>query len=304
MKFIKEYISVCRKKHLDEKTIKAYRIDLEQFSRYFAGRRISSISASELKEYILVLKNESKPKTAKRKYSSVKGFYQFMEERNIIQDNPFDKIHVKFQSMDAHPIVIPVDVIEILLTEMYRKQFNSVNLHQYRMAQRDIVIVELFFSTGILISELCMLKKTDVDIKNKLIYLHGKGAKERCIYIGNNNLIDKINKYQESFQDAINETGFFFVNNHYKAISEQSVRRMLKKYSTMAGIDLKITPRMFRNTVATTLLDADVDIRRVKAFLGHSSISSTEKYTTVVNFVETKDEINISGLHPKKNFVI
>ena len=170
---------------------------------------------------------------------------------------------------------------------------------QRRNALRDTAIVELLFATGMRISELCTLKCEDVNLYDGIILIHGKGNKERRIQIGNEEVLQILNEYNNNYKTGIKHNNYFFVNQSGNAIIDQSVRRMLNKYTALAGIDLHITPHMFRHTFATSLLEADVDIRYIQEMLGHSSINVTEIYTHVA---VSKQKDILTNKHPRKDF--
>lgn len=143
------------------------------------------------------------------------------------------------------------------------------------------------------------MKPADINLHDKCILIHGKGAKERMIHIGNNNVVSILSKYQHDCHSEIETSGYYFVNRLKKRLSEQSVREMINKYTSIAGINLHITPHMFRHSFATYLLEADVDIRYIQEMLGHSSINTTEIYTHVA--IEKQKSI-LSAKHPRNNF--
>lgn len=151
------------------------------------------------------------------------------------------------------------------------------------------------------ISELCTLKSEDVNLYDGTILIYGKGDKERRIQIGNDAVISILEEYKTDFKTEIKSCNHFFANQSGKALSDQSVRRMINKYSSLAGIDLHITPHMFRHTFATSLLEADVDIRYIQEMLGHSSINVTEIYTHVAI---AKQRDILTAKHPRKDFHI
>ena len=151
------------------------------------------------------------------------------------------------------------------------------------------------------ISELCTLKSEDVNLYDGTILIYGKGDKERRIQLGNDAVISILEEYKTDFKTEIKSYNHFFANQSGKALSDQSVRRMINKYSSLAGIDLHITPHMFRHTFATSLLEADVDIRYIQEMLGHSSINVTEIYTHVAI---AKQRDILTTKHPRKDFHI
>lgn len=111
--------------------------------------------------------------------------------------------------------------------------------------------------------------------------IYGKGAKERKIQIGNDSVLCILKRYKTAFLPEMQACNHFFVKQSGVALSDQSVRRMINKYTALASIEMHITPHMFRHTFATCLLEADVDIRYIQEMLGHSSINVTEIYTHV-----------------------
>ena len=149
------------------------------------------------------------------------------------------------------------------------------------------------------ISELCALKNSDVNLFDGVILIYGKGDKERRIQIGNEAVLHVLKEYKKEFLTEIQNYNHFFANQSGKALSDQSVRRMINKYTSLASIDLHITPHMFRHTFATSLLEADVDIRYIQEMLGHSSINITEIYTHVT---VAKQRDILTTKHPRKDF--
>ncbi len=296
----KNYLKNCQEqKRLDAKTLKAYQIDLTQFYNSFNINDIYDIPSVELEKYIADLHQNYKPKTVKRKIASIKAFYHYLEYQNYIPVNPFNKIRTRFRAPQTLPKTIPLHLMELLFTTMYQQHCTADTPYQKRKTLRDIAVVETLFSTGIRISELCNLKETDVNLHDGSILIFGKGSKERLIQIGNNDVLQLLMKYKNVFYQEIEKTNHFFVNPNSSPLSDQSVRRMLKKYAAIAGIDLHITPHMFRHTFATSLLEADVDIRYIQEMLGHSSINVTEIYTHVAL---SKQKDILQNKHPRNGF--
>jgi len=297
---IANYLTFCKsQKCLDAKSLKAYKTDLAQFSAIINTNSISDISVDSLEAFIAFLHNNYKPKTAKRKIASVKAFYRYLEYKDIILINPFNKIQVKFREPVILPKTIPLYTLEHFLRTIYKYNAAACTTYQKEKSLQDIAIIELLFSTGIRISELCSLKASDVNLIDKSILIFGKGAKERKIQIGNDDVVDILIKYQNCFQDGIQVNNYFFSNHSGIPVSDQSVRRMIKKYASIAGINMHITPHMFRHTFATSLLESDVDIRYIQKMLGHSSINITEIYTHVTT---AKQMDILRTKHPRKGF--
>lgn len=297
---IKEYLDFCQyQKRLDPKTLKAYRIDLRQFREQLSVSCVSQISIEMLEAFIGTLHRTFKPKTAKRKIASLKAFFHYLEYKDLIEANPFNKIHTRFQEPITLPKVIPLHTIETFLATMYSQRERAADDGQKKKILRDIAVIEVLFSTGMRISELCSLRPGDVDLQDGVILISGKGAKERKIQIGSRDVLLVLRDYEQKFRFEMGNCQFFFVNRVGKRLSEQSVREMINKYCSMAAIQMHITPHMFRHSFATFLLESDVDIRYIQEMLGHSSINVTEIYTHVA-LAKQKDILRTK--HPRKGF--
>lgn len=297
---IKEYLDFCQyQKRLDPKTLKAYRIDLRQFREQLSVSCVSQISIEMLEAFIGTLHGTFKPKTAKRKIASLKAFFHYLEYKDLIEANPFNKIHTRFREPITLPKVIPLHTIETFLATMYAQRERAADDGQKKKILRDIAVIEVLFSTGMRISELCSLRPGDVDLQDGVILISGKGAKERKIQIGSRDVLLVLRDYEQKFRFEMGNCQFFFVNRVGKRLSEQSVREMINKYCSMAAIQMHITPHMFRHSFATFLLESDVDIRYIQEMLGHSSINVTEIYTHVA-LAKQKDILRTK--HPRKGF--
>lgn len=294
--YIVDYIEYCQyRKRLDAKTLKAYRIDLKQYNTFSSELPIC-LSKDTLDQYITNLHKQYKPKTVKRKIASLKAFFHYLEYRELLSENPFVKLDIRFREAKLLPKTIPFHSIQVFLNTLYAQKEHATSKYQLRCCIRDIAVIELLFATGMRISELCSLKPKDIDMKSHNILIYGKGAKERILQIENPEVISAMVLYQETFKEDIESCGYFFVNRLGHKLSDQSVRFMINHYSELSGIDQHITPHMFRHSFATLLLEQDVDIRYIQQMLGHSSISTTEIYTHVSN---TKQKDILVHKHPR-----
>lgn len=295
-----DYLEFCStQKCLDEKTLKAYRIDLRQFSVQICTTKVSEINTAILEKYIAMLHQYYQPKTAKRKIASLKAFFHFLEYKDLIAQNPFNRLQLHFREPVKLPKTIPLDIVETLLTTIYNQHRDAKTDYQKRNSLRDAAVIELLFASGMRISELCTLRPDDINLGDGTILIYGKGDKERRIQIGNESVIRILKEYHANFSEEICRCNHFFANQNGKPLSDQAVRRMINKYSSLASIEMHITPHMFRHTFATCLLEADVDIRYIQEMLGHSSINITEIYTHVA--VAKQRDILLSK-HPRKDF--
>lgn len=279
---IKYYLEYCNlQKCLDQKTLKAYLIDLRQFCEQTPEKQITEVTTESLEQYIARLHEQYRPKTAKRKIASVKALFHYLEYREIIDYNPFNKIRIRFREPVILPKIIPLHTVELFLSTIYSQHKTAGTSYQKQSTLRDAAVAELLFATGMRISELCSLNVKDVNLYDGTILIYGKGSRERRLQIGSEAVIHILTEYNENFRAKRHSCSNFFINHSGKALSDQSVRRMINKYTAIASIEQHITPHMFRHTFATALLDAGVDIRYIQTLLGHSSISTTEIYTHV-----------------------
>lgn len=299
---ISNYLDFCQyQKRLDAKTMKAYRIDLNRFTSQISADNAADITSDALEKYIMTLHQSYKPKTVKRKLASIKALFRYMEYKSYIDINPFNKVQIKFREPVILPKTIPLHTVEKLLSTIYKQRSQAKTAYQKKNALRDAAVIELLFATGMRISELCSLKAQNVNLNDCNILIYGKGSKERRIQIGNQDVKQILEEYCLEYQAEMARCEYFFVNQSGKALSDQAVRRMIRRYSSIASIDLHITPHMFRHTFATCLLEEDVDIRYIQEMLGHSSINITEIYTHVAM---SKQRDILSTKHPRRKLQV
>lgn len=279
---IQQYLDFCENmKGLDSKSIKAYKKDLIQFEE-INSKNDGWCTKQTVEEYIKNLYSEFKPRTAKRKMASLKAFFHYLEIEEYISSSPFHKIKYKRKEAVVLPRAIPISVISQLFNFIYNlEQDKNISEHKKKNLTRDIAVLEMLFASGLRIGELCSLKTSDINLKDKILKVNGKGSRERYIQITNQSVLKSLKRYQKNFAKEIQSTGYFFCNNRGNRLSEQSARFMVSKYARMCNAGMHITPHMFRHTVATLLLEEDVDIRYIQELLGHSSITTTQIYTHV-----------------------
>lgn len=288
---IQQYLeTVEQQKKLSPDTVKAYRIDLHQFSIFtkgeWAGKEI-------LNQYIKHLNQQFAPRSVKRKLASVRAFYHEMELNGVLETNPFDKLHICIHSPKQLPRTIPTQTVHDLLQSAYDAYASGS-----KEALRDIVVLELLFSTGLRVSELCALSKDTFMLCDDglCLLVNGKGEKERMIQITTPELLHLMEIYCDKFSEEIQEQGAILLNRCGHQLSPQSVRRIINKYMKRIGAHGHVTPHMFRHTFATSLLEAGMDIRYIQSLLGHSSISTTQIYTHVASHQQT---VLLAEKHPR-----
>lgn len=300
---VEKYLNHCKfEKGLDDKSIKAYRIDLLQYVAYAKGAAVEVYCKETLQSYIAYLHSLYKVKTVKRKIASLKAFFNYLEYEEILAINPFSKLRVKLHEPFLLPRTIPLASIDALLRCAYQQiSGKSTDRYGYHANLRDIAVLELLFATGMRVSELCSLHTENVNLAEGSIKIYGKGSKERIIQIGNQDVLLAIKTYFNAFSEKIADSGWFFINRLGNRLSDQSVRFMINRYCQAAGITQHITPHMFRHSFATLLLEEDVDIRYIQQLLGHSSIVTTQIYTHVTS---KKQRDILTTRHPRNKITL
>lgn len=278
---IADFLYFCEfQKKLNPKTLKAYRIDLTQFSQ-FATSEKDPISKDCISEFIRQLHSKNKPKTVKRKIACLRSFVNYLEFEDKLEANPFRKMRVNFRDPISLPKALPLKTVQKLLRTANQALTSQNTECQRNFVIRDIAVLELLFATGLRVSELCSITEQSIDLRDGFVKVQGKGDKERIIFIANPESLSALRQYKKIFSATISVSNCFFVNRLGNRLSEQSVRAMLKRYVKMAKIAYNVTPHMLRHSFATLMLEEDVDIRYIQSILGHSSISTTQIYTHV-----------------------
>ena len=281
---IKLFLHHCRlERGLSNLSISAYKLDLTQFTNKekLKAVRIVEIDKNYIRKYLVWLDENYKPRTIKRKIATLKSFFTFMEQEEYIESSPFRKLRLRLDPAKSLPRVIPSSSITALLQSVYKLREQNENYRSHCEITRDIAVLETLFSTGVRVSELCGLTNKDVDLENSQIRVMGKGKRERVIPICSTNVVKELKTYANCYMEFLTPEGAFFLNRDKRPLSDQSVRQIVKKYQSIANIPERITPHMFRHTIATMLLENGVDIRNIQTLLGHSSLAVTEIYTHV-----------------------
>ncbi len=279
----------CRfEKKLSSKTLSAYLIDLRQFEEFtksYSNSFLEKIDKIILKQFIQNLHKKFKVRTVKRKLACVKAFFNYIEYDNDNFINPFRKIKVKMKEPFELPTVMNLTEILQTFKNLYfiKNSIKNKSSFFYKSTVRDISIVELFFATGLRVSELTNLKKDNVNLLEGYVVVTGKGNKQRMLQICNNDVIQILQEYKNLFMNHINDNEYFFINRLNKKISDQSIRNTIKKIAIRTNLTKHITPHTYRHTFATMLLEEGVDIKYIQKLLGHSSILTTQIYTHVTS---------------------
>jgi integrase/recombinase XerD len=301
---VTQFLFHCRyEKNLSPKTLKAYSIDLRQFTEYLATHlEITTLPATDktaLRAYIKSLFGPLKEKSVKRKVATLKALFHFLEREDAIAVNPFRKMEVRIKETRRLPRTIPLSDLKRLFKYLYRlkQDHPDPNSYAYKALVRDIAVLETLFATGARVAEVCHLKNEDVDLRRGRVKILGKGGRERILELCDEEALAAVQAYRSLWAEELAGNGYFFHNRDGGRLSEQSVRSGLKKYAAAAGLIGRITPHMLRHSVATLLLEEGIDIRYIQQLLGHTSILTTQIYTEVH---EKHQRRILAAKHPRR----
>jgi len=250
-------------------TLKSYSTDLEQFIQFlsseFQVNTVENINFQFVRSWIArLLSNNISTRSVNRKITTLKTYFRFLLQENIIKQSPMQKIISPKTSKR-----LPVFVEEIKMNEL----LNEIDFGEGVLSQRDRLILELFYFTGIRLSELINLKNTDIDFSNSTILVLGKRNKERLLPL-TSDILSKIKELNTS-----NKSLFLFTTEKGKQISTKQVYRLVNKYLSMVTSLDKKSPHILRHTFATHMLNNGADINAIKELLGHANLSATQAYT-------------------------
>ncbi|MGR3309706.1 MAG: tyrosine recombinase XerC [Candidatus Brocadiales bacterium] len=261
-------------------TLRAYKIDLKQFLLFMKSEnslRFEDVNHLFLRKFLAFLRTQEYSKrTIARKLASIRSFYKFLCQREIVEHNPAKAVRTP-RHENKLPRFLNLNEIEILL--------NAPN-EKTQQGLRDKAILETLYCGGIRVSELVGLNNEDVDIPAKVIKVRGKGKKERLAPIGSfaMNAIQiymnaKVQCNKERQQTA--QSNALFLNKFGGRLTTRSIARLFEKYLKVAGLHQDASPHSLRHSFATHLLDKGANLRAVQELLGHAHLSSTQIYTHV-----------------------
>ena len=268
-----EHLEVER--NVSRLTLRNYRQALREFREAVPERAWRELRADDFRRYLFerMKAGLAKP-TIRLHFAALRTFYRYLVERHGLKDNPLKQ--VQLPKLDKKlPVVLTAKQIGTLLAAPMA-MVKSDKAPKW-MPQRDAAILELFYSSGLRLSELASLEVRDVDTFSESVRVLGKGRKERIVPVGSLAL-EAIQKYRQA---AGVHSGPLFINKSRRRLSTRSVWLSLKRYLAFAEIPQNISPHKLRHSFATHLLDAGADLRSVQTLLGHASLSTTQIYTHV-----------------------
>jgi integrase/recombinase XerC len=287
---LNDFIESLKSYGYSSHTIRNYSIDLNQFISFIKnrGKGIENITHIDIRDFIGERLKERNSKTSiARKLSSIRSFFDFLVEKKVLESNPSEVISTP--KLDKK--------LPSFLSE--KEAINLLGEGKNLVEKRDFCIIELLYSSGLRVSELVSLNWEDLNLKNRVIKVKGKGKKERIVPFGSyaeRRLRDWFRLRFEINKGNIDEKPLF-INMRGKRLTERSVERIVGRY----GIELigkRITPHSLRHSFATHLLMRGADLRTIQELLGHESLETTQRYTHL-NIKELKEIYQRT--HPRSN---
>lgn len=280
--FMEDYLALyedhlLNNKHASANTVASYMRDVRQFEQYVARNLdgdLSAVNKDRITVYFASMTNNGKsPATVARSLASIKGFYTFLQQEGIVEQNPVLSVHV-VKAEKKLPQILTGKEVELLLDQPHQTDLKGY---------RDKAMLEVLYATGIRVSELISLNVDDVNLSVEFVKC-SSGAKQRVIPLypaAVRALEAYISEARPNMIADPNETALF-VNLYGERMSRQGFWKIIKHYQQTAGIEKDITPHTLRHSFAAHLLENGADLKSIQEMLGHSDISSTQIYAQLV----------------------
>ncbi len=278
-RFLNEFLTyIDSEKNYSPHTQDGYRRDLLEFGSFIkdVGKELDKLEPRDIRKWLMFLgKKGLKRTTISRKLSSVRSFYRFLVKNGCIFSNPAEPVSFPLHSRPLPKNITDRDMAK-LLDAQPRDDFIGI---------RDQAIKEILYSTGIRVSELTGLNTKDIVLSPEILKVRGKGRKERIVPYGQK-AKEALEHYLKGRKDLINrlhkrDNGALFLNTRGGRLTPRSVQRMISRAGWILAINERLTPHVFRHSMATHLLEAGADLRSIQKILGHASVSTTQIYTSL-----------------------
>ncbi len=290
---------LATERNLSPHTLRSYLADLKQFRQYLEENGLlqrdasgqgglSAVDHMAVRAFLSSLyRRKVRKVTIVRKIAALRTFFNYLLREGRVRVNPAEMVQAP-KAEKYLPAFLPVEEMFSLL---------NLNFPDDAAGARDRAMLELFYTSGIRVSELTGLNVGDIDVPQCLVKVRGKGRKERIVPVGGQAL-RSVQAYLAGRDDVkgTGESAPLFVSVNGRRITQRSVARIVDRYVLQSGINKKVSPHTLRHSFATHLLDAGADLRSIQELLGHENLSTTQKYTavSVAKLMETYDKA-----HPK-----
>ena len=276
--YLEDYITMLRvEKNLSPKSIEAYKRDLTRYIDFLEEEKdinnLEEISPKHIRGFIRVLNDAHlAPASITRAFSSIRSYHSFLSGENLVQQNPSQLLDAPKPSRKL-PVVLVVEEVNRILGVIDTAK---------PLGRRDLAILEVLYSAGVRVSELCDLRMIDLFLDSETIRVTGKGNKERLVPIGPlaRECINNYLKYERpTLSKKDKNLGKIFLSRNGRPLTRMAVNIIFNKWVKASGIKRKVSPHTFRHSFATHLLERGADLRVVQEMLGHVDISTTQIYT-------------------------
>jgi len=288
------FIRHCQSiRKLSPHTTRAYELDLAGFTQFLGKRAaVATCDKTVIHNYVRHLFDVRtlKESSVKRHLATLRSMFRWLEEDGQVAEDPFRGARIRIRMPKRLPRVIA------------RADLRRLLLHEQPPSFADLtayVATELLFATGMRVSELASLLDAAVDVDDGTITIIGKGNRQRRVYVPDD-IKPLLRDYRTARDRSPSTAETFLVNSRGDAASPQMIRRLVRLHGERSEVRDRVTPHMFRHSVATYLLEEGVDIRYVQRLLGHRSISTTEMYTQVA---DSALKVRITEKHPRRGIV-
>lgn len=266
--------------NVKEMTIKSYFYDVNHFVQNCAN----VLKKEEVEAYFANLVNQKyRASSILRKKISIKLFYDYLIETKTIKVNIIKIIKFDIKKEKLLPKTISLINIKRILRYLINKTSDNKSFYSHFRNVRNLALFDLLITTGIRISEVSNIKLEDVELSERTILIHGKGNKERIVYISSRQCFFHLKDYLLLKSKLKLNNSYLFVNRNKTKLSVHTIDTIFRKIVRQLKLDKIITPHHLRHTFATGILSAGGDLRTLQELLGHASISTTEIYTHVDN---------------------
>ena len=277
MEELNSYLDYLKyQKNYSEYTVLSYKEDIIEFLEFVQAESLNflEIEYSDTRFFLMYLKDTKKDNNTSinRKLSSLRGFYKFLANEKLVDTNVFTLVNGPKKSKKLPRYFEYNELEELFLVPDTRTP----------MGQRDLLLLEMLYATGVRVGELVNIKVSDIDRGRKNIIILGKGNKERYVTYGEY-CEDALNQYLKDGYISLNtkDSDYLFLNQNGGVLTERGVRFILDKMIQKTSIHKNISPHMIRHSFATHLLNNGCDLLTVQKLLGHESIKATQIYTHV-----------------------
>lgn len=277
---LKLFISYLQnERHYSQKTIQSYQTDLLEAKSFwqenggFSGWK--NIQTRDIEVYLQFLANKKMARTTQmRKMSSLRSFYRFLTRRKYVAIDPTQTVVLRKEGRKLPQFFYQPEIKQVL---------NSLKGHK-PLEMRNLALFELFYATGMRVSEVSDLKINQIDFDLQSILVHGKGNKDRYVAFDQQTKND-LNEYLTSARPKLlknhTDQNYVFLNNQGEKLTDRGIEYIMQKVFNQAGISGKVHPHELRHTFATSMLNNGADLRTVQELLGHENLSTTQIYTHV-----------------------